>query len=600
MKITPEYIEERIKLDHSRDALLTEFGKKTLSDRYTQEGESYQHVFARASLAFSGGDLELAQRLYDYSSKLWLSYATPLISNGGTGIGLPISCFLNYVDDSIDGLVNNFSENAYLSTSGGGIGSYFGHVRSVGETTSKGVDTPGAMPFMHTIDGQMLAYHQGRTRRGSAAFYMDVSHPEIIEFIEMRSPTGGDIHRKNLNSHHGVCVPDAFMNAVLNNTPWDLVDPHSGNVKNTVSARDLFIRILMQRVKLGEPYIFFTDAAQRALPETLKKLGLTVFTSNLCTEITLPVNKDRTAVCCLSSINVAKRNEWKPVVDRFLLDIATMLDNALNVFIEDAPATMWRAVASAKSERSIGIGTLGYQTYIQSEGFGYSHKQAYDLNKEVYAEINAAGMRANRILGKERGEAPDMAGTGLRFAHVFAIAPNASSSIICGSVSPSVEPYAGNAYVAKTLSGSGLMKNPALIPVLKRYGKDTDEVWNNIAANGGSVQHLDFLTLWEKEVFKTFLEEDQMHLIRQAGDRQKYICQAQSINIAVPANVQAKYLYQLHILAWKVGLKSLYYCRSQAVRKTETVSAKVERIKRDDAPQIVEPEAYETCEACSA
>ena len=571
--------------DNARDSNLTEFGKLTLKGQYLLEGENPQDGFARAAQAFCGGDQELAQRIYDYASKLWFSFASPLLANGGTNRGLPISCFLNYVEDSIDGLAENFRENAFLSTNGGGIGTYWGHVRSVGEHTSRGVDTPGVMPFMHVQDAQTLAYHQGKTRRGAAATYMDVGHPEIIEFINMSSTTGGDVHRKNENLHHGVCIPDAFMEAVEADGDWQLIDPHSKNIRATMKARELWIKMLQQRSKLGEPYLFFVDAANRALPKTQKELGLKIHHSNLCTEITLATNAERTGVCCLSSLNIAKFDEWYPFKEQFISDIVTMLDNALDVFCELAPKSMWRAVASVKAERSLGIGTLGFVTYLQQKNVALSSQEAADFNSELYCDINALSRLASIRLAKERGEPSDMIGTGMRHAHLLAIAPNASSSIICGGVSPSIEPMAANCFTQKTKAGSHEVRNPALQTVLRALGKDTEEVWTSIVLNKGSIQHLDFLSYEQKEVFLTATETDAMVMIKLAADRQPFICQAQSVNLFLPADVSTKVLHQTHLAAWKQGLKSLYYLRSSSV-KTTSVGVLPELLKEEGVCEI--------------
>lgn len=573
-------IRSKINIDQSRNQLLTPFGQKTLMDRYCLPDEDYQDVFARAAVAFCGGDLELAQRLYDYSSQHWFMFATPLISNGGTTRGLPISCFLNYVEDSIRGLADNFVENAFLATRGGGIGSYWGDIRSIGQKTSKGVETPGAISFMHVVDAQMLAYHQGSTRRGAAAVYMDISHPEINDFINMRSSTG-DLHRKNENLHHGVCVTDDFMVAVEEDDEWNLIDPKSKEVVEVVRARDLWIKILQNRVKLGEPFLYFIDTANKALPQTQKDLGLTIHHSNLCTEITLPTSNERTAVCCLSSINLAKYREWEPVVEQFVSDLICMLDNVLEIFIERAPPEMRKAVYSAKRERSLGLGTLGWHTLLQQENIDFGAAAAYDLNQEVYAHIKEYAVKESKELAKERGEPADMRGTGLRNAHLLAIAPNASTSIICGTVSPSIEPLATNAFIQKTQSGSFEVRNPALVSVLEKYGMNDEETWQSIIVNKGSVQHLDFLTAKEREVFKTAAELDQLDIVRLAGERQKYICQAQSVNLFLPPTVAAKDLHKIHYEAWKQGLKSLYYLRSESVKPTEIVSV-IEK------PQVVE------------
>ncbi len=586
-----EEIRQIIKVDDSRDSLLTSFGKRTLKDRYLLPDESYQDIFARASLAFCGGDHELAQRLYDYSSKLWFSYATPLIANGGTDRGLPISCFLNYVDDSIRGLADNFVENAFLATSGGGIGSYWGSVRAMGEKTKKGVETPGVLPFMHCVDSQMLAYHQGNTRRGAAAVYIDISHPEVLDFINMRKATGGDTHRKNENLHHGICLTDAFMQAVEEDSSWALIDPNSGNTHQVVKARDLWIKILTTRLSDGEPYLYFVDAANRALPQTLKDKGLYVHHSNLCTEITLPTNKDRTAVCCLSSINLSKYREWESSVPQFIEDLVRMLDNTLDVFINKAPTEMWRAVASAGAERSIGLGTLGFHTLIQQENLAIEDEETSKLNEYLFSTIKEIAVKASRQLAYERGEPSDMVGTGLRNAHLMAVAPNATSSIICGTISPSIEPMVGGVFTQKTDSGSHEVRNPVLVTLLESLGKDDEETWSNIAVNDGSVQQLEFLTDRQKQIFKTAVEIDQEVLVRLAADRQKYICQAQSLNLYLSPKVSTKELHKVHFSAWKLGLKSLYYLRSDADKKTENISQKIERKIRVECTEDV-------CTAC--
>lgn len=557
-----------IVLDPARDALLTEFGVATLTKQYCLPGESHQQAFARAAHAFSGGDQALAQRLYDYASKQWFMFATPLLANGGTNRGLPISCFLNHVADSIEGLVANFGENALLSTNGGGIGTYWGDVRSIGEVTSKGVDTPGVMAFMHVQDSQAIAYHQGSTRRGAHAVYLDVSHPEIVEFINMRSPTGGDVHRKNENLHHGVNITDAFMQAVEADADWDLVDPHSGTVRQTLKARSLWIQMLQQRARLGEPYLFFIDAANRDLHPALKAKGLRVRHSNLCTEITLPTSPERTAVCCLSSVNIATLDEWWDDREQFVADLVTMLDNALEVFCDRAPPGMWRAVQSVRAERSIGLGTLGLHTYLQDKRWAMESHEAATFNVVLYSELKAHAVAASMRLAQERGEPTDLIGTGLRNAHLMAIAPNATSSIICGGVSPSTEPMVANAFSQKTMAGTGIMKNPALIRRLRELGHDTDDVWRSVFLERGSVQHLPFLSAEDKALFRTASETDPRVLVDLAAHRQPFICQAQSLNLFLPADVDTKTMHQVHMRAWKLGLKSLYYLRSSSVKAT--------------------------------
>jgi len=587
-----------IQIDNTRDALLTGFGATLLKNQYCLPGESSQEAFARAAEAFSGGDAKLAQRIYDYASKQWFAFATPLLANGGTDRGLPISCFLNYVDDSIHGLAENFRENAFLSTNGGGIGTYWGHVRSVGEVTRRGVDTPGVMSFMHVQDSQTLAYHQGSTRRGAAATYMDVSHPEIVEFINMRSATGGDVHRKNENLHHGVCIPDRFMEAVRDDLDWDLIDPHSKVVRETVKARALWIQMLQQRVKLGEPYLFFIDSANAALNPALLSKGLRIHHSNLCTEITLPTNESRTAVCCLSSVNVAKYDEWKKFKPQFIRDLVTMLDNCLDVFCENAPDALWRAKASVVSERSIGLGTLGFHTYLQQQGWEMGSQEATNFNADFYGDLWFNASAASRNLATSRGEPSDLTGTGRRNAHLLAIAPNASSSIICGGVSPSIEPMVANAFTQKTKSGSFEVRNPALKAHLATIGQDNEEVWTSIILNKGSVQHLDFLGDHYQAVFQTAAEVDPEVLVDLAADRQPNICQAQSLNLFLPPNVTTKELHKIHYRAWESGLKSLYYLRSTSVKSTSVgVMPEILRKPTEPEPQqclIDDPD----CKAC--
>jgi len=578
---TIQEIRNLISVDDSRDELLTPFGKTTLDRGYKLEDESYQDVFARAAVAFCGGDYELGQRLYDYSSKLWLSFASPLISNGGTTRGLPISCFLNYVDDSIRGLSDNFEENAFLATSGGGIGSYWGHIRAIGEKTKKGIESPGVFPFMHCIDSQMLAYHQGNTRRGAAAMYMDISHPEIIKFIEMRKPTG-DENAKNENLHHGIGVTDEFMIAVRDDLDWQLKDPNSGNIHETVKARNLWIKILTTRVSTGEPFVFFKDTAKRALPLAQQMLGLELHHSNLCTEITLATAKDRTAVCCLSSVNIAKYDEWKPYEEQFIRDCVTMLDNVLEVFIKKAPKELWRATKSAESERSIGLGTLGFHTYLQNNKISIESEEAIEFNKHFFKMMKVNAVKQTQSLALERGEPSDLKGTGRRNAHLLAIAPNATSSIICGTISPGIEPIPGGVFNHKTKSGSKEVRNLALVKLLKTLGRDNEEVWSSISVNDGSVQHLNFLTDEQKTIFKTAVEINQVKLVELAADRQEYICQAQSLNLFVQPDIDTKTLHKLHYLAWEKKLKSLYYLRSDAEKGVEKIGNMIERKERKE------------------
>jgi len=570
-------------IDYERDELLTDFGKTTLKDRYLlPEETSPQDGFMRAAKAFSDND-EMAERIYNYASKLWFMYSTPILSNGGTNRGMPISCFLNYVGDSREGLTGHYTENAWLASIGGGIGGYWGHVRSDGVNTSGGSQSSGSIPFLHVVDSEILAFSQGKTRRGSYAAYMDMSHPEIIEFLEMRKPSGGDIHRKCLNLHHAINISDEFMQLIEKciaeptyDDSWNLIDPHTKNVVRTVSARELWQKLLETRVATGEPYVSFIDTINDALPETQKKLGLRVHHSNLCTEITLPTNENRTAVCCLSSVNLEKYEEWRndPL---FVPDLVRFLDNALSYFIENAPESVFRAKFSAASERSIGLGAMGFHAYLQSKGIPFESALAKAMNLKIFRKIKEQAVEESERLAIKRGEAPDMEGTGRRNAHLLAIAPNATSSIICGTTSPSIEPYRANAYVQKTMSGSFLVKNKYLEKLLEKKGMNTDAVWQSIVAQRGSVLHLDELSDYEKDTFKTSIEINQQWIIEHASDRQQYVCQGQSVNVFVPADVNIKELHDIHMLAWKRKIKTLYYCRSEAIKRAELVSKKVER-----------------------
>lgn len=570
-------------INYERDELLTDFGKTTLKDRYLLPNEnSPQDGFMRAAKAFSDND-EMAQRIYDYASKLWFMYSTPILSNGGANRGMPISCFLNYVGDSREGLTGHYTENAWLASIGGGIGGYWGHVRSDGTSTSGGSQSSGSIPFLHVVDSEILAFSQGKTRRGSYAAYMDMSHPEIMEFLEMRKPSGGDIHRKCLNLHHAINISDDFMNLIEKcvaeptyDDSWNLIDPHTKEVVRTVSARELWQKLLENRVATGEPYVSFIDTINEALPETQKKLGLKVHHSNLCTEITLPTNEDRTAVCCLSSVNLEKYDEWKN--DKlFIPDLVRFLDNALTYFIENAPDSVFRAKFSAAQERSIGLGAMGFHAYLQSKNIAFESALAKSLNMKMFKSIKEEAVEESKRLAVKRGEAPDMEGTGMRNAHLLAVAPNASSSIICGTTSPSIEPYRANAYVQKTMSGSFLVKNKYLEKLLEKKGINNDAIWSSIVSQRGSVLHLKELSDYEKDVFKTGIEINQQWIIEHAADRQKYICQGQSVNLFVPADVNIKELHDTHMLAWKKKLKTLYYCRSEAIKRAELVSKKVER-----------------------
>ena len=589
-----------INVDYTRDSLFDELGIKRLKESYMKDEEkSPQERFAFVSKAF-GSNKEHSQRLYEYSSRHWLSYSTPVLSFGRSKRGLPISCFLPYLDDSAEGLVNTLSEVNWLSMLGGGVGLGIG-IRSADDKSV------GVMPHLRTYDASSLAYRQGRTRRGSYAAYLDISHPDILIFLEMRKPTG-DPNMRALNLHHGINVTDEFMLLVEKcmldkdaDDTWELKDPASGIVRDTVPARELWQRIIEMRMQTGEPYLHFIDTSNRMMPEFQKKLGLSIKQSNLCSEIILPTDKDRTAVCCLSSLNLEYHDDWKndPL---FLRDVAEMLDNVLQYFIDNAPPTISRAKYSAMRERSIGIGALGWHAYLQKNNLPWESAMAVGANHKIFGKIRKELDNANLELGQERGEAPDAAGTGRRFSHMLAIAPNASSSIIMGNTSPSVEPLRANAYRQDTLSGSMLNKNKWLDAIINEEAKTRkedwyNEVWSSIIANDGSVQHLDWLSDWNKDVFKTSMEIDQRWVIQHAADRQQYIDQAQSINLFFRPDSNIKYLHAVHFMAWKQGLKTLYYCRSEKIGKADKVSKKIERevIKELDMKAIIEGD---TCLAC--
>ena len=565
-------------IDYKRDNYLSEFSHKTLQDRYLIAGEtSPQDAFARAARAFSDNDAH-AQRLYDYASKLWFMFSTPILSNGGTARGLPISCFLNYIEDSRTGLTGHYTENAFLSSVGGGVGGSWSDVRSVGSKTSNGSESTGVIPFMKVVDAEMLSFSQGVTRRGSYAAYLDISHPEIEEFLDVRKPTGGDINRKSVNLHHGVVISDKFMELIEGATreggfddSWDLIDPHTKEAIKTVSAKTLWVKLIQNRVETGEPYIMFGDTVNAALPEFQKEMGLSVHHSNLCSEITLPTNEGRTAVCCLSSVNLEEFDEWKNNKD-FIPDLIRMLDNVISYFVSHAPAQLEKAKTSAEQERSLGLGAMGFHAYLQRRNVPFESPMAVGANKMMFEHIKKEAKNASDQLCKERGPCHDGYHAGVRNAHLLAVAPNASSSIICGNTSPSIEPYRANAFTQKTKSGSSLLKNEYLEHALQELDQDTDEVWKSIITNNGSVQHLDFLDDWTKDVFKTAVEIDQRYIIEMAADRQKEICQSQSLNVFFPANVSKQELHAIHMMAWKKKVKTLYYLRSEAIKRAETVS----------------------------
>src|SRR5438067_8889217 len=593
----------KVEVDRARDELLTDFGKTTLEDRYLLAGESYQDMFARVATAFAD-DADHAQRIYDYISRLWFMPSTPVLSNGGANRGLPISCFLNAVPDSLDGIVNVWNENVALASNGGGIGTYWGGVRSIGEKVKGAGQTSGIIPFIRVMDSLTLAISQGSLRRGSAAVYLDVFHPEIEEFLEIRKPSG-DFNRKSLNLHHGVLVTDEFMEAVRAGAEFVLRSPKDGSERGKVDARSLFQKLVETRLATGEPYIIFIDAVNRSMPKHHRDLGLKVSTSNLCSEITLPTGRDhlgadRTAVCCLSSLNLETWDEWNKD-KQFIEDVMRFLDNVLSDYIARAPDEMARAKYSAERERSVGLGVMGFHSFLQARGLPFEGAMAKSWNLKMFKHIRTQVDQASMMLAKERGPCPDAADMGVmeRFSCKMAIAPTASISIIAGGTSACIEPIPANIYTHKTLSGSFSIKNPYLEKLLKEKVKDSPAVWNSILEQGGSVQHLDFLTQEEKDVFKTSFEIDQRWLLELAADRTPYIDQAQSLNRSIPADVDKWDLLMLHYRAWELGIKSLYYLRSKSVQRAGFAGG----VEADNTPELKEiPLAsttdYDECLAC--
>ena len=563
-----------VKIDESRNSNLTDFGKAVLQDRYLMPGESYQDLFARVSEKYAD-DGAHAQRIYDYISNMWFMPATPILSNGGTERGLPISCFLNETPDSLEGIVDLWTENVWLAARGGGIGSYWGNLRSIGEKVKGNGKTSGVIPFLRVQDSLTLAISQGSLRRGSSAVYLPIDHPEVEEFIEIRRPTGGDPNRKTLNIHHGIVISDEFMLAVQNDAPWELRSPKDKRPVSVVNARELWIRLLTTRIETGEPYLLFIDNVNKAIPEHHKKLGLKVKMSNLCSEITLAtgpdhLGKDRTAVCCLSSLNLEYYEEWKnnPI---FIKDVMRFLDNVLTDFINNAPDSMNKAKYSAMRERSVGLGVMGFHSFLQGKMIPMESVMAKVWNKQIFEHIKRECDESSIELAEERGACPDAIDAGVqeRFTNKLAIAPTASISIICGNSSPGIEPYAANSFTQKTLTGSFTVRNKNLKKLLAEKNQDNDDVWSSISMNEGSVQHFDFLSQHEKDVFKTAQELDQRWLVEHAADRTNFICQAQSVNLFFPGDVHKKYLHEVHWNAWKKGVKSLYYCRSTSIQRAE-------------------------------
>jgi ribonucleoside-diphosphate reductase alpha chain len=602
--LRPLKVVDKVVTDPSRDALLTEFGKTTLKDRYLLPGESYQDMFARVATAFAD-DIGHAQRIYDYVSKLWFMPATPVLSNGGAERGLPISCFLNAVGDSLDGIMDTWNENVWLASNGGGIGTYWGGVRSIGEKVGQNGQTSGIIPFIRVMDSLTLAISQGSLRRGSAAVYLDIHHPEIEEFLEIRKPAG-DFNRKSLNLHHGLNITDEFMEAVRDDLPFALRSPKNGEPLKTVNARKLWQKVLELRLQTGEPYIIFSDTVNNAMPSHQKKLGLKVRQSNLCSEIMLHTGMDhngreRTAVCCLSSLNAETFLQWEKE-PQFIEDVFRFLDNVLQDFIERAPPEMDRAIYAAMRERSVGLGLMGFHSFLQSQNVSMESAMAKVWNNRLFRHIRRGADAASVKLAQERGPCPDAAEAGImaRFSHKLAIAPTASISIICGGASAGIEPIPANIYTHKTLSGSFAVKNPYLEQVLEEKGQNTDAVWSSILKNEGSVQHLDFLSEDEKDVFKTAFEIDQRWIVELAADRTPLICQSQSLNIFLPGDVDKWDLHMLHWMAWERGVKSLYYCRSKSVQRAGFAGdeGKSDAAEAEAVTIPTQRTDYEECLAC--
>ncbi len=589
----------KVEIDRSRDALLTDFGKTTLEDRYLLPGESYQEMFARVATAYAD-DADHAQRVYDYISQLWFMPATPVLSNGGANRGLPISCFLNAVGDSLDSIVGTWNQNVWLASNGGGIGTYWGKVRSIGEKVKGAGQTSGIIPFIRVMDSLTLAISQGSLRRGSAAVYLDVHHPEIEEFLEIRKPSG-DFNRKSLNLHHGINITDEFMEAVRDGAPFGLRSPKNDEVIRYVDARNLWQKILEIRLATGEPYLIFSDTVNRAMPQHQRELGMKVTQSNLCSEIMLHTGPDhlgneRTAVCCLSSVNAEKYLEWRDH-PTFIEDVMRFLDNVLEDFIQRAPPEMNAAIYSAKRERSVGLGLMGFHSFLQQQNVAFESALAKSWNMRIFKHLRREADKASRLLAEERGACPDAADRGVmeRFTHKLAIAPTASISIICGGTSAGIEPIPANIYSHKTLSGTFAVKNPYLERLLDEKGKNTESVWSSILEHEGSVQHLDFLTQDEKDTYKTAFEIDQRWVIELAADRTPEICQSQSVNVFLPGNVDKWDLHMLHWTAWERGCKSLYYLRSKSVQRAAFAGA--ETGEKVDMAASAKTD-YEECLAC--
>lgn len=602
---SPQYrgdkgVQKSIKLDYTRDSKMTFFGLETLRDRYFLKDakgevcEDPQIFFARVATGVARGDKELAQDLYDLMSKNWFMPATPVLVNSATSRGAPISCFLNTVGDSISDIFKTYEENAFLAKGGGGIGTNWSQVRGHNSKLSTGGTSSGTIPFLKVMDSATLAVSQGNTRRGAAAVYMRIDHPDIEEFVDIRRPTGGDENRRCLNLHHGVIITDEFMRAVKAKTKFDLRCPHTGDAVQTIDAFDLWKRLLKNRVETGEPYIMFHDTVNQAVPEHHREKGLFVNQSNLCSEITLPTNRERTAVCCLGSLNLETWDDWADQKDYVIYTAVKALDNILDNFIQGSDSRDYkRAISSARQERSIGLGVMGYHGMFMKNGIPFESVAARSLNKIVFKAIHECAKRASKQLAVERGPCPD--GGDQRNSYILSIAPTANISVICGSATPCIEPIAGNAYLQKTLSGSFLVKNPYLEKVLETKGKNDQETWRAIIAAKGSVQDLDCLTDEEKKIFKTAYELNMMEVVLQAADRQKYICQAQSLNLFFRSPISGKFLNEVHLKAHELGVKTLYYLRSESVIEADSVDSAYVRRQVGTATNGGN---YEECTVC--
>lgn len=643
-------------LDLSRDDNLTNFGKATLEDRYLKPNEtSPQHAFLRASTAFASNEAH-ATRMYGYASKQWVGYASPILSNAPVRTkfaqawednfgrdcflsvvgALPISCFLGYVGDSREEIGFHYYETMWLASNGGGAKFYWGDLRPVNSETSTGSKTGGLIPFFHVDDGLIVATHQGNNRRGVDGGSIRDNHPEIVEFIESRKMSG-DPNKRSRNLFQTVNLSDDFMYAVLGDKSWDLID-HKGIVSKTVQARYLWELMLETPFETGCPFLHWIDTSNDKLPATQKALGLRTNTVNICTEITLPTDKDRTAVCCLSSINMLKRDEW--INDpQFIADVTEFLDNVLEYFIQNAIYTCtkdfdWeklkdtlrselkednldearidqlahkivernimgykKAVYSAKQERAIGIGMMGLDSYFMANEIAYESQEALTITQKTFRHIKAQAHAASIALGTLRGEAPDMKGTGRRNSHLLAIAPTATNSTIAGGATPALEKRYENIYTQKTKSGTFTVVEPALVKVLDKYGINTPEVIKSIKDNNGSVQHLRELTDHERLYLRTVFEVDQVWVVEHAATAQEEVCQAISCNLFFMPDVPRFYVNNVHLHMWKRGLKSRYYVRTKAVKSGDAFAdALVKRIQTIDYKKHEDFDACPSCE----